>query len=206
MDSKNVWKEYLNILDEEILDDNMRFAMLFILNFECLKEFLISQMKEIFSNEYELNNQGELELVVSDEYREQVRKLDPKNKNPLTAALLWFESLGAINQEEIELFNKIRFRRNEITHELLENLMKGFCNDDIELFRSLLELYRKVDKWWINQVEIPLTGEDIPDEYDANGVKGSQAFVLELLNDIVLGKKDAYKTLIEYVRKKAEQE
>ena len=32
--------EWINILDEDILKANVHFATLFVLNFECLKEFI----------------------------------------------------------------------------------------------------------------------------------------------------------------------
>lgn len=27
-------------------------------------------------------------------------------------------------------------------------------------------MYRKIDKWWINEIEIPISGNEIPDDYD----------------------------------------
>lgn len=89
------------------------------------KEYLVSNMMEFFSDEYKVNKLGELELVVSDEYKRQVKKYDPKKKNPLKASLLWFESLGAIGKDDIKMFYKIRERRNEITHELLDTLIRN---------------------------------------------------------------------------------
>lgn len=45
----------------------------------------------------------------------------------------------------------------------------------------------------------------MPDEYDEDGVMGGQALVLGLLNDVALGNQDSYKTLIEFIKKKAEE-
>ena len=67
---------------------------------------------------------------------------------------------------------------------------------------SLLELYRKIDKWWINQIEIPISGEDIPDDYDSEQVCGGQALVLSMINDIIFdNNKEYYKNLLDELRK-----
>ena len=93
----------------------------------------------------------------------------------------------AITQEDFDNYQKIRKRRNEITHELLKNLNIGFTEDDIKLFVTLTNLYEKIDRWWINEIEIPTSADEIPEDYDRDGVCGGQAIVLSIINDIVLG-------------------
>lgn len=93
----------------------------------------------------------------------------------------------AITQEDFDNYQKIRKRRNEITHELLKNLNIGFTEDDIKLFDTLTNLYEKIDRWWINEIEIPTSADEIPEDYDRDGVCGGQAIVLSIINDIVLG-------------------
>ena len=85
----------------------------------------------------------------------------------------------------------------ETEHELLKNLNDGFTEKDAELFSKLLLIYSKLDKWWINEIEIPIAGEDIPENYDSEGVCGGQAFILSIINSIILGNKgDEYKELL----------
>ena len=40
------WK---NIFDENILKTNMNFAAVFVMNYECLKEFVIEQIRDFYS-------------------------------------------------------------------------------------------------------------------------------------------------------------
>lgn len=40
------WK---NILDEDILKTNINFAAIFVMNYECLKEFIIEQVRSFYS-------------------------------------------------------------------------------------------------------------------------------------------------------------
>lgn len=60
------------------------------------------------------------------------------------ASLKWFMESEAITQEDFDNYQKIRKRRNEITHELLKNLNIGFTEDDIKLFVTLTNLYEKL--------------------------------------------------------------
>ena len=187
-----------NILDEGILKYNVSFASMFVLNYECLKEYVIGQIREFYSE----NIHFEDDKMVCEEslsYKREVRTLD---KNIENASLKWFIKENVITHEEYEIYQKIRQRRNDITHELLKNLNKGFNEQDVKLFSSLLDMYRKIDKWWINEIEIPISGNEIPDDYDMENVCGGQAIVLSIINNIVLGNEGAkYKEVLESLLK-----
>ena len=47
------WK---NILDEDILKTNINFAAIFVLNYECLKDFIISQIRGFYSEKIFFKN------------------------------------------------------------------------------------------------------------------------------------------------------
>lgn len=62
----------------------------------------------------------------------------------------------------------------------------------------MLEIYNKIDKWWINEIEILITENDIPEDYDRNEVCGAQAMILSIINSMVLGNKGAeYKEILD---------
>lgn len=189
---------WCNILDEGILKYNVSFASMFVLNYECLKEYVIGQIRELYSE----NIHFEDDKMVCEEslsYKREVRTLD---KNIENASLKWFIKENVITHEEYEIYQKIRQRRNDITHELLKNLNKGFNEQDVKLFSSLLDMYRKIDKWWINEIEIPISGNEIPGDYDMENVCGGQAIVLSIINNIVLGNEGAkYKEVLESLLK-----
>ena len=109
-------------------------------------------------------------LYVSEEtakYKKEVRALD---KNIENASLKWFLQLDVITVDDFEKYQVIRKRRNDITHKLLKNLNDGFTENDNKLFGDMLEIYNKIDKWWINEIEILITENDIPEDYDRNEV------------------------------------
>lgn len=191
---------WANILDENILKTNVNFAALFVMNYECLKDYVISQVKEFYCDDLYFEN-GEAIYIESEAYKQEVRTLDKQLEN---ASLKWFMESEAITQEDFDNYQKIRKRRNEITHELLKNLNIGFTEDDIKLFVTLTNLYEKIDRWWINEIEIPTSADEIPEDYDRDGVCGGQAIVLSIINDIVLGNGgEKYKNILNELLKQS---
>lgn len=184
---------WANILDENIVKTNVNFAALFVMNYECLKDYVISQVKGFYCDDLYFEN-DEAIYIESEAYEQEVRTLDKQLEN---ASLKWFMESEAITQEDFDNYQKIRKRRNEITHELLKNLNIGFTEDDIKLFVTLTNLYEKIDRWWINEIEIPTSADEIPEDYDRDGVCGGQAIVLSIINDIVLGDgEEKYKNIL----------
>ena len=185
------WK---NILDENILKYNVSFAAIFVLNYECLKDYIINQVRDFYSD----NGKWDGDNYISEEtakYKKEVRALD---KNIENASLKWFLQLDVITVDDFEKYQVIRKRRNDITHKLLKNLNDGFTENDTKLFGDMLEIYNKIDKWWINEIEILITENDIPEDYDRNEVCGAQAMILSIINSIVLGNKGAeYKEILD---------
>ena len=189
------WK---NILDENILKFNINFAAIFVMNYECLKEFVIEQIRDFYSERIYMDD-DRIVCEESDAYEEKVRKLD---KNLENASLKWFMDAGAITRDDYDTYQKIRRRRNDITHELLKNLNVGFVEEDAQLFADMQRIYNKLDKWWINEIEIPTSAGDIPEDYDRDGVCGGQAIMLSIINEIVFGNEgDTYKEILNELMK-----
>ena len=124
-----------NLLDEDILKANINFAALFVLNFECLKDYIVTQLRAFYSD-VEIKD-GELCCEETEEYKKEVRSLE---KNIENASLRWFINADAITAEDYDLYQELRERRNDITHELLKNLNNDFCEADAKLYIKLLEL------------------------------------------------------------------
>lgn len=118
------------------------------------------------------------------------------------ASLKWFIQEGAITQDDFEIYQKIRKRRNDIIHEFLKNLDEGFSDNDGMLFNKMLTIYAKIDKWWINEIEIPTSVEEVPTDYDRDDVCGGQAIVLSIINSIILENKgNEYKEVLAQIMK-----
>lgn len=69
------------------------------------------------------------------------------------------------------------------------------------LFGEMLRIYRKIDKGWIDEIEIPTSSETIPDDYAPEWVCGGQALVLDMINDIILeNNKERYKSILDELK------
>lgn len=124
------------------------------------------------------------------------------DKNIENASLKWFIQEGAITQDDFEIYQKIRKRRNDIIHEFLKNLDEGFSESDVVLFNKMITIYAKIDKWWINEIEIPTSVEEVPADYDRDDVCGGQATVLSIINSIILENKgNEYKEVLAQIMK-----
>lgn len=191
------WK---NILDENILKTNINFATVFVMNYECLKEFVIEQVRDFYSQHFYMDG-DRIVCEESNAYKEKVRALD---KNLENASLKWFMDAEVITQEDYDRYQIIRKKRNDITHKLLKNLNEGLGEEDVQLFGDMMRIYNKLDKWWINEIEIPTSADDIPEDYDRNGVCGGQALILSIINEIIFGNEgDKYKELLnEFMKNK----
>lgn len=62
-----------NILDEEILKFNVNFSALFVLNFECLKDYMINQLRDFYCDM--MVNNDELVYKESASYEGKCRDL-----------------------------------------------------------------------------------------------------------------------------------
>ena len=174
-------EKILNILDAERLKPSIHFASLYILYYECLKDSLVDLPKSFLCNHIEFKD-GNMHVHESDAYKEKVRKLDNHLEN---ASFKWFISVGAVSEEEFSTFDKLRKYRNKIVHELLFYLNEGFTEEEVKYLVELIAIYRKIEKWWINEIEIPTSG-DISGSYDSENVINGQGLILEIIQDILL--------------------
>ena len=173
-------EKFLNILDGDRLKLNCNFASLYVLYYECLKDALIDLPKTFF-NQMEIKD-GEIFVRESYTYKKNVKQLD---KNIENASLKWFVSQGAVSEEEYFNFDRLRKFRNKIVHELLLYLTEGFTEDKVAYLEELIMLYKKIEKWWINEIEIPISG-NIHESYDSENVVSDQGLMLEIIQDVLL--------------------
>ena len=175
----NTDKSWQKFLHPETLKGNLIHIALFISAFEMFKDIIIEKPKTFFSNGF--NQDG---LILSDSYKTEVLS---KSKSPLYASLLWFKDIGAIEEEDIEIFNAIKKHRNEVTHELI-----GFVSDskkefDTEQFKNLIDLLSKIEKWWLINFEIAINPDMMPEDANIDEVIPGPIWTLQLMLDISLG-------------------
>lgn len=173
-------------------------ASLFIMSFECLKEFVEGHFKSFFSNGFETGKDGKLVYIPSKQYpavkaeyeqryKELAKKLLDIDTGRITnfqVACAWFHAMEAITDEDMTVIIYSSKMRNDFAHELykwifddnLPYLDKNFVNGPINL-------YFKISNWWIKNVEQSILPEDYEQfsEEDLQSAAVMNFHVLQLL-------------------------
>ncbi|WP_439474807.1 hypothetical protein [Algoriphagus formosus] len=139
--------KWLKFLDPENLKDNLIFSSLFIASFEAFKDHIVEEVKSFFSTGF--NEDG---LIISENYSKSVGNLA---KSKVKASLLWLKESGAIESQDLDIFNDLLLYRNKLAHELMDLLFEGLPQELPEKFTQLIKLKIKIEKWWIVNFEIP---------------------------------------------------
>lgn len=177
---KKSWEKFLN---PKTLRENLILASVFLSSFEILKECILERPKEMFIKGYSEKNG----FILDEKYNSEVLSL---NKSPIYASLEWFKVHGAINQEDIEIFTKIKNCRNELAHELPYFITEGIKSDPTPNFRSIIDLLGKIERWWVFNVEIPTNPDFDGAEVNENEILPGRLITLQLLTDIALGSEE----------------
>jgi len=124
--------------------------------------------------------------IVMPEYKDNVLS---KDKSPTYASLTWLKESEAINDNDIEKFNKIKGCRNLLAHEITKMLVEGLPPDFNERLNDMVALLDKIERWWIVNVEIP-TNPDFDGKYeeiDESGIIPGPIMSLRMMIDVALG-------------------
>lgn len=195
---------FQNICDKETLQDNLTFIALFIGLYESFADTVEGHVESFLCNDAFLDNRGKLRYKPSKDYIEEIKKRsvdDKGNHNTLKSTMLWFVENGALSQDDYNLFLILKQLRNSFAHEMTEYLWNGLFEEHAKALGNLLSLYRKIEKWWINEVEIPIAGNDVPDGYDSDGVTSGILLTFDMMiNTLYYGKSDEYLQMIRDLR------
>lgn len=171
-----IWEEFLS---PEVLRGKLISASIYLAAYEMLKDSIIGRLKDFY-------------IFGFDEHRDRV---DPRYKhevldrkpNVLYASLSWLQERGAIEQDDVATFEKLKACRNRIAHGMPRLAMAGSDFGHLDLFPDLFTLLKKVETWWIVNVEIP-TNEDFDGvEIDQEGIIPGPIMMVKMMLDIALG-------------------
>lgn len=192
------------ICDKESLQVQLSFMALFIGMFEFMKDTLLSRVESFLCSDMTQNEDGEWVYIHNDTYKNEIEKrlVDGKIvKDRLRNTVLWFKDAEAITDDDYELFRKLRDKRNSYTHKMAQHVWDGLPEQDAKGLLDLLDLFIKLDKWWINEIEIPISGEFTPDSYDEDSVESMALLTFKMMiNTLFGGKSEEYLEMIQILR------
>ena len=187
-----------NIWNKDILRHNLSFLALFIGMYEQFEDKVIENVDCFLNLGCSAND--DTHCKKSEYYRQNIlnRKVDENgNKNKLKATMLWFVDVGAITPEDYSLFLNIKEARNIYVHQLTKCVVNGISDKDIDMLVQLLNLFYKIDNWWINEIEIPTSGISASDDYPTEEAY-SMIYTIyrDMINLLFLGKTDDYQAYL----------
>lgn len=169
----------------KILRTNLITASLYVTAFEILKDCIIGNIRDFFTNGY---NNGE--WIISEKYNSEVLS---KNKSVLHASLNWLKMKCVIDDSDINVFMNVKDIRNKIVHEMPMFMQKSTLLELTEPLEKIIFLINKIENWWIEEVEIPTSPDfDDIDESEINyeSIVPGNILIIKLMRDISLGFED----------------
>lgn len=187
----------INLFSKADLRANLDGASYFIMIYEAFIDMLEYYVKSFYEN-YSIED-GELVVKLSPKYEELILKKKYKLKNGrmktcyLYAQLDWFKARGAIDDEDFQLVDVARLRRNTIVHEFFNTLQEGLGEEDARLMSGLLLLYMKIDNWYFKNVEAAIAYDEIPEDADLDASYSLNTMFLRAIYQILfMDKGDEY--------------
>jgi hypothetical protein len=173
-DASESWLKFLN---PETLKGNLIRASIYLTCWEMLKNSVMDHPRDFYTDGWK-----DGKVILDPKYKTEVLALD---NDPLIASALWFKKQGAISDDDIFLLKSFRSHRNEIAHELPKFLGTAESNIQDEFFYGMFLLVAKIDKWWIQDFEIPLNPDFDNRELSREELDGCQSMNMVLMNLLI---------------------
>lgn len=181
------WEHFLN---PNVLRPSLLSATMFITTFELLKDSIIDRVRVYYTLSW-----GD-QTATSLEYEQGVLTRD-KKRRPLPSSLDWLREHDALNETDLQIFKNLTDIRNQLAHELFSVVTGQVPSEYESQFPALIGLLRKVEIWWIVNVEIPTNPDYDGREIDEAGITPGALISLQMLIEVASGSSQ----LLEHWRK-----
>lgn len=158
------------ITNPATIKKNLVVASLFVTTYEMLKASIVERPKGFLCRTLSSGFPGKKDVVDNSEYRKAIKdRVIPEitekkgSYHDFYASCLWFQDMEAITGDDVKDIQDIRQQRNDIAHEPVKLLVDDETDINIGLLKKAQALLNKIDKWWILEIEIPISGD-----YDAD--------------------------------------
>ena len=176
MSTTEKWEQ---LLTPAVMQERLISASLYVTAFELLKESIVGRLRSFYMVGFDL-----AEDVIDEKYESSVLS---RNKSPLYASLDWLIENGVIDKSDLESFERIKITRNSLAHELPSLVMGGADIKHIERFQELVTLLRKIEVWWVVNLEVPTNPDFDGKEIDEEGIVPGPLLMIQIMLDVVSG-------------------
>ena len=189
-DTTESWKTFVT---PDILRSKLISASIYLAAFEILKESIVEHLENFFSNGFDTTGP-----LASPKYATEVLS---RNKSPVYASLSWLKEQGAIDDVDIAAYENIKKCRNQVAHELPKIIAGNNYVDFLEQFPIMVSLLKKIEVWWIVNVEIPTHPDFADAEVDEDGIIPGPVWTLQIMLDVALGDPEKASYYLEQFKK-----
>lgn len=170
------WERFL---DPDAVKPSLFLATMFITTFEILRNSVIDHLRNFYANGWDENGP-----IISPEYQSRVLS---RNKSALYASFEWMQESGAIDDRDLEQYEELKKTRNLLAHQLFEVVTGQVESKHEAQFEELVELLRKIEVWWVVNLEIATNPDFDGQEIDEAGIVPGSILSLQMLIEVASG-------------------
>ncbi len=188
------WEKFLN---PDSLKQHLLAGGIYLAAYEMFKNSLVGYPRDFYSSGFE-----DGKPFLDPKYQTEVLSLD--KKHIFNASALWWQQQGVLTEKDILLAAEIREHRDEIAHDIPRFLgtVDGIIR--LDLLEGIFVMLSKIDKWWIQEIEIP-TNPDFDSRQLTNeeldGVMSMSMVLLSMMIPIAFGDDSRLKEVYELWKK-----
>jgi hypothetical protein len=180
------WERFL---DPEVVRPSLFLATMFITTFEILKDSIVDRTRDYYSHGWD-----ESGPIVGPDYQREVAS---RSKSALYASLDWLREHEAVDEADLQIFEQLKKTRNQLAHELFAVVTGQTESKHAAQFPVLVTLLRKIEVWWVVNVEIATDPDYDGQEIDHAGIVPGAVLSLQMLIEVASGNTE----LLEHWRK-----
>lgn len=181
-----------NFFNPDILKQNLVIASLFIAVFDNFKANIIDKVKYFYFSGIKDGVEQ-----FKDYEQDVLNKVKSKNNKQIKATLLWLKENEFITEAEEILFAEFTNTRNKLAHEMNRMLIDGFSEEIYKLYAEIINLFSKIERKWIIDIEIPINPPDIPyEDINWDGITSINFEFIKIMTDIAFTGNDKYLKLV----------
>ena len=176
MSATEKWEQ---LLTPSVMQERLISASLYVTAFELLKESIVGRLRSFYMVGFDAEGEN-----FDEKYETSVLS---RNKSPVYASLNWLLESGAIEDADLQSFERIKTTRNSLAHELPSLVMEGKDLKHVERFQELVALLRKIEVWWVVNLEIPTNPDFDGQEINEEGIVPGPLLMIQMMLEVVSG-------------------
>jgi hypothetical protein len=174
-----------HLLTPAVMQEKLISASLYITAFELLKDSIIDRIRSFYVLGFDAVGE-----IIDREYEADVLS---RKKSPVYASLDWLSENGVIDKKDIESFERIKATRNSLAHKLPSLVMGGADFKHTETFQDLVALLRKIEVWWVVNLDIATNPDFDSREIDEEGIVPGPVLMIQMMLEVLSGNEELLK-------------